>query len=218
MLSFDNTRDIVPFLKGLLEDTRGFITSSGNSTGLIRYCNELRGTSFRIEEWNDRSDMMQDNGLSTTFAEFDIQDRLSKEPVNPGKAIQFDETGVLSKYIRADGTLRYTYSERVYNQIPKIVKLLKEKPSTRQAFISIWDPCLDIEVLEIERVPCSIGFQFLIRDGKMDLIYYMRSLEVSKCLGNDIYTSTRFLEEMAKMVCVDVGTVTFSVGSLHVFK
>lgn len=162
--------------------------------------------------------MMEQNNLSVTFAELDLSDRLSPTPVNPGKAIEVDEVGVLSKHRKEDGTLTYTYSERMNPQLEKIVTLLKEHPETRQAFMSIWDPNQDVERLEKDRVPCSIGFHFLVRNGKLNLVYYMRSLEVSLCLGNDMYTSTRLLETMAGWLDLEVGSVTFMVGSLHYFE
>ena len=181
-------------------------------------CHEEIGVNFRILNWEDRAEMMEANGLSVAFAEFDVQDRLSPLPVNPGKAIGLDTTGVLRDHLRQDGRLDYTYSERMWYQINIIVDLLKRKPETRQAFISIWDSKEDITNLESKRVPCSIGFHFLLRNGRLNLVYSMRSLEVTKCLGNDIYTSTRLLEEIAARVGVEVGTVTFSVGSLHILE
>jgi len=162
--------------------------------------------------------MMAENGLSVVFAETDLQDRLSAHPVNPGKAVQFDEVGVLKNYLLPDGTLRYTYSERMYYQIDSIVDILKTHPETRQAYLSIWDPISDITALEQERVPCSLGYHFLLRNGKLNMLYLMRSLEVTKCLGNDIYTSTRLLEEIAQGVGVEPGFVQFMVGSMHIFE
>jgi len=215
---FGNTKSVIPTLIALLNasgDT--YEGSAGNSTGERKKFRELRGISFEIANWDDRSQMMSDNGLSVAFAETDLADRLSSHPVNPGRAIELDTIGVLSKYQRANGKLDYTYSERMCYQIEPIIKLLKEHPDTRQAFMSIWNPELDIPNVETLRVPCSIGFHFMIRDGKLYLVYSMRSLEVTKCLGNDMYTSTRLLEKLASRLEIGTGSVTFSVGSMHMF-
>lgn len=215
---FGNTRMIISSLTTLLENKgETYEGSAGNSTKEKKKFRELRGISFDITGWDDRSQMMSDNGLSVAFAETDFSDRLSVNPVNPGRAIELDTVGVLSKYRRSNGKLDYTYSERMCYQIEPIVKLLLEHPDTRQAFMSIWNPELDLPNVEILRVPCSIGFHFMIRDNKLYLVYYMRSLEVTKCLGNDIYTSTRLLETIASRLGIETGTVTFCVGSMHLF-
>lgn len=218
-LQFNNTRDVIPTLRSeLLSKGFCFRASKGNSTGRRAICRELIGVNFEILSWQDRAEMMQENGLSTTFAEFDVLDRLCPTPVNPGKAVQVDTVGVLKDHLNPDGKLDYTYSERMWYQIPKITRVLIEEPVTRQAFISVWDPRVDINNLEVARVPCSIGFHFLRRNGKLNLVYLMRSLEVTKCLGNDIYTSSRLLEVIAERIAAETGTITFSVGSLHLFE
>lgn len=218
-VNFDNTSQVIPALKSLLREKGDcFRASSGNSSGKQKICHELRGVSFEIKDWSDRSEMMSDNGLSVAFAELDVADRFSRVPVNPGKAVEADTSGVLAKYLDEGGRLAYTYSERMCHQIDVIANLLRTHPETRQAFMSIWDLEIDPFRTELQRVPCSIGFHFLLRGERLDLIYYMRALEVSVCLGNDIYTSTRTLEKMAELVGVNSGTVTFMVGSLHYFE
>ena len=199
-------------------DHTTFEASGGNSTGIRRMCTEMLGLSFRIEDWSDRSQMMADNGLSVVFAEADFNDRMSPTPVNPGQAVKFDSVGVLRNYLQPDGKLAYTYSERMCYQLEPIINLLKEHPDTRQAFLSIWNPEDDILNFETSRVPCSLGFHFLIRNGKLNLVYYMRSLEVTQCVGNDIYTSSRMIEAVAEKLGVGIGTLTFCVGSAHFFS
>lgn len=218
-LHFKNTRETMSHLGPHIRNTAGVIeVSAGNSSGRTRKCHEYLGLMFSIDDWSDRAEMMQENGLSVVFAEADFNDRMGAEPVNPGKAVQFDEIGVLKNWLKPDGTLTYTYSERMYYQLPLIIQLLKEHPSTRQAFMSIWNPTEDSPNFEKDRVPCSIGFHFLIREERLSLIYYMRSLEVTKCLGNDIYTSSRMLETVAQRVGVLPGKLIFSIGSAHVFE
>jgi len=215
---FTNTRDIIQTLKEELElNGREVLVSSGNSTGKTKTCLELLGATFTIIDWSDRKEMMQQNGLNPLFAEYDFKDRILYPPVNPGKAIEFDTTGVLKPYLNDKGRLDYTYSERISYQFEPIIRALKEKQTTRQAFMAVWDPNEDVDNIERRRVPCSIGYQFFIRDNQLHMIYLMRSLEVSKCLGNDIYTSSRILEYVADKVGVDNGYLQFFASSLHLF-
>lgn len=242
-LIFTNTRDVVPTLRSELElNGLEFMASAGNAIGEERKCKELLGASFKILDWSDREEMVHENGLNLMFLKWDFIDRISPGPVNPGKAIDFDTTGALKPFLRDPGMQRslylvgndrepifrvehidrshldYTYSERMWYQYEPVIEILKSKSETRQAYISIWNPSIDISRLEKKRVPCSIGYQFFVREGKLNVIYLMRSLEVSKCLGNDIYTSSRLLEFIADKVGVECGFLQFSVGSLHIFE
>ena len=221
MLTFASSCQALSNLKQAVAqapNSHTFEASGGNSTGKRRVCTEALGLSFCITDWSDRAKMMADNGLSVVFAEADFEDRMSKTPVNPGQAVKFDSVGVLKNYLQPDGKLAYTYSERMCDQLAPVVKLLREHPDTRQAFLSIWDPDKDMPNFETSRVPCSIGFHFLIRDGKLNLVYYMRSLEVTQCVGNDIYTSSRMIEAIAEELGVGIGILTFCVGSAHFFS
>lgn len=227
MLEFTNTRDIIPTLRSELElNGLEFEASAGNATGARRICKELLGVTFRVHDWSDRDEMMKENGLNTLFADYDFKDRISEYPVNPGKAVQFDTTGALKphlKYSMDDISkeypyLEYTYSERMSYQYKPIIYNLRLNPDSRQSYISIWNPERDVHYLEQKRVPCSIGYQFFIREGKLNMIYLMRSLEVSKCIGNDIYTSSRLLEYIAEKVGVEYGFLQFFAASLHIFS
>jgi thymidylate synthase len=240
-LIFTNTKEVVPTLRSELElNGSEIMVSSGNSQGTERKCRELLGASFKILDWSDRDEMMQQNGLSRLFVKQDFLDRISDEPINPGKAIKLDKTGALAPYLRTAGQfhtypdpgesagvvtrmttepfLDYTYSERMWYQYDEIINALIDKPGTRQAYLSVWHPDIDVFNLERKRVPCSIGYHFLIREHKLHMIYIMRSLEVSKCLGNDIYTSSMLLEYIADKVGVENGSLQFTVGSLHIFE
>jgi thymidylate synthase len=179
---------------------------------------EMIGVAFQIINWEDREYMLKANGLSLEFANQDFLDRIGPEPVNPGKAVELDESGVLKPYLDEEGKFSYTYSERMCYQLPRIIQLLKDYPDTRQAYMAIWQLDRDVDKLESGRVPCSLGYHFFLRDGELSMLYSMRSLEVSTCIGYDIYTSSRLLEYVAEAVGAKVGFLQFWVGSLHRFK
>lgn len=221
-LEFNDTKSVVPTLKSeLLLNGSTFGTARRNAVEAKGTCRELIGVSFRIYDWSDRDEMLKLNHLNKVFLDLDVQDRLDMTTVagnNPGKAVAMDTSGVLKPYLNEAGKLRYTYSERMYYQIQPIIDLLKEHPDTRQAYLSIWDPEQEKDVFERDRVPCSLGYHFLVRDGKLVMLYYMRSLEVTTCMGNDIYTASKVLEFFADQIGVEPGYIEFMVSSLHFFE
>ena len=66
----------------------------------------------------------------------------------------------------------YTYNERLQWQLAGIIKELTENPGSRQAIIMVHNREQDAARMRKFRIPCSISYQFLVRNGKLDVIYY----------------------------------------------
>lgn len=140
-------------------------------------------------------------------------------PINPGEAYKLRED-VWNEYLH-DGKMAYTYNERIwYNkQIAKIVKRLAEDHDSRQLWLSIWNPGIDPDKLGgISRVPCSLGYNFQYREGKLNIHYVMRSCDFSTHFTNDVYLAIRLLEYVAGACNMEVGNFTHTMFSLHVYK
>ena len=180
---------------------------------------EMIGVNIQILNWSDRSEALKKFGYNLEFAEQDFKDRINPEKVNPGEAINYDTSGVLKPYIYSkSGRLSYTYSERMHPQLSMIIENLKKHPGSRQSYLSIWHPNSDGRFLEKRRVPCSIGYHFLLRNDELHMLYLMRSMDANKCFGYDIYTSSKLLEYISDELYVDRGFLHMFIGSAHIFK
>lgn len=164
---------------------------------------EVIGVSFRIF---DKSDV------------FDLIERIddnSDERIE--RLIQLGTTFIEDERLPM-GKNHYTYNDRIFPQKEQIIKNIikhKEEPN-RQAFLGIWDPYLDSCVLGEEEVPCSIGYHFIPRGGVLEMVYFMRSLDLY-VFPNDIYLSGVVLGHVAERCEMRVGTTIFFVGCLHSF-
>lgn len=139
--------------------------------------------------------------------------------INPGEAWKLRED-VWKEYMH-DGKMAYTYNERIWRneQLTKIIKRLKEDHDSRQLWLSIWDPNEDVDKLGgISRVPCSLGYNFQFRDGKLNIHYVMRSCDFSTHFVNDVYLGIKLLEFVASKCGMEVGNFTHTMFSLHVYK
>jgi thymidylate synthase len=99
------------------------------------------------------------------------------------------------------------------------VSLIKKEPTTRQCYIPIWFPEDIIAACLGERVPCTFGWHFMLRQGKLHCAYHMRSCDVMRHLHNDLYFANRlclWLIEQANLDAVP-GDIHFSATSLHCF-
>lgn len=117
----------------------------------------------------------------------------------------------------ADRGLGYTYGERYFMALDKIIEELKRHPDSRQLFLSVWRPT-DIFHLGDDRVPCSLGYWFELRQNKLHMTYLQRSADYFTHLANDMYLSHRLQRYIAEKVDAQVGYYVHWIGSLHVYK
>lgn len=108
------------------------------------------------------------------------------------------------------------YGPRVAPAMPAIEALLRRDPDTRQAVVSIWRP----EALgtPTKDVPCTLTWQFFIRDGALDMHVSMRSNDVWLGLPYDLFTFTQIQRELARNLNVPTGRYVHHVGSLHIYE
>lgn len=87
--------------------------------------------------------------------------------------------------------VRYEYGDLI-----DLIELLVQHPLTRQAYIPIYFP--EDTGLSVRhpgtRIPCSLGYHFMVRQGRMQLTYYMRSCDFVRHFNDDIYLAARLLQ------------------------
>jgi len=132
----------------------------------------------------------------------------------------FDYNAALLKF--ADGgILRGAYGPRLRNwggakdQLRWVLRVLKEDSSSRRAVIQIFDPgAVDIAHHDI---PCTIGFRFFIRQGRLSMHTLMRANDVWLGMPYDVFCFTTIHEIMAfNLKCV-LGDYVHIVDSIHLY-
>ena len=130
--------------------------------------------------------------------------------------------------ISDDGlTANSAYGARIFKTHPRIAQgalnqweyiknELRLDPDSRRAFLHIRTP--DDSIIGSKDVPCTIGLQFFIRDGKLDLIVNMRSSDLILGISYDVPAFTLLQELMANELNVPVGTYIHISNSLHVYE
>jgi thymidylate synthase len=101
-----------------------------------------------------------------------------------------------------------------YGDLEDVVKLLVRNPLTRQAYFPVWFP-EDTGNVSHVRVPCSIGYHFMIRDHQLHCWYTMRSCDFMRHYRDDVYMTARLVQWMAGVVQPGIG-VPLEPGRLHV--
>lgn len=112
-----------------------------------------------------------------------------------------------------------------YGDLSDVVKQLARDPTTRQAILPIFFP-EDTGAVHGGRVPCSLAYQFFLRDGKLDVSYWLRSCDFLRHFRDDIYLTIRLLlwvlAETRKLNPafndVKPGEYVMLMTSLHIFR
>jgi len=203
---------------------------------------EVRGYSFKINGWDYNFDDIlkvieyffpdQIDAISLYCLD-EIQDRMSGVALNPGNAYKH-RLGVWNEFLH-DGKFAYTYSERMHQQVQAILYELKERPDTRQGIITIHSnicPFNRISKNQVHnvqlsadfdnkggggRIPCSMYYQLMIREDKLDLVYTMRSCDLLTHFPIDISLALMTQQWFASRLNLPMGTFTYFTGSLHAY-
>lgn len=183
------------------------------------------------------------------WADMHFEERVSGKPVNPPPSHQiwpFNKEG--NKEFMKDEKFDHTYPERFwskyanqewplnlntvseikgirfnYGDLNDVTEKLIKDPLTRQAYFPIWFP-EDTGKEGNIRVPCSLGYHFMLRSGRLDIKYIMRSTDMLRHFQDDIYMCYRLawyvfnkIFDNVKYPLFSLGYMTFITFSGHIF-
>lgn len=117
----------------------------------------------------------------------------------------------------------YTYRERLTGMIPAIVEILKTSPDTRRAYWPIFRPEDTLRAMSPTRVPCSLGYQFAIRqmqDGSNSLLmlYSQRSSDFDNFWLSDVWLANQIQITIADILGLAPGPFIHMIHSFHSFE
>jgi len=182
------------------------------------------------------------------WAEVHFQERVGGEPLNPPPSHEIWPHAQTSNAEHRHGEIfSHTYPERMwpkyageyldpfdnpmhgiryaYGDLEDVVQQLKKDPLTRQAYLPIWFP-EDTGANEGQRVPCTLGYRFIIRGGKLDITYDIRSCDFMRHFADDVYMAGRLAQWMVERFNEDaptedhikVGQLVMNITSFHIFE
>lgn len=175
---------------------------------------ELQAFEFCIVNTDDKNEMPN---ISPKWLGTEFYERTLPTPVNPGIAYKI-RPEVWNEFL-VNGYFDYTYSERMWWQLQWIEEELRKNPETRQAIVEIHNNHEDLNSLGgKKRIPCSMFYHFMKRDGKLDVIYVMRSTDFSTHFQNDIWLADELRRHFARRLDLPIGKFIMFASSLHIYK
>lgn len=188
-----------------------------------RNCNETIDLTIRVDEPSNCLVWSKIRRLSPIY--------LAKECLwyqsgsrNPKDAPSKVWEGLANKSNPDKGLVNSNYGAYIFTQIDNkdlnktvfeaTIDLLKRDPDSRQA---IWQiPIMSHR--QDDDTPCTSSVQFLLRDGKLNCIVYMRSCDCWFGLANDISQFMIWQMMVAKELDVELGFYKHTFGSFHVYQ
>lgn len=116
-----------------------------------------------------------------------------------------------------DGKFSYTYPERLAGKIDGVIQEFNRDLYTRRAYINLWNDEDYINLAQEDRVPCTIGYSFLQRDGLLHMEYKMRSCDFASHFMHDVYFAVALQEHIAARLMLRVGHFIHNINSLHIY-
>lgn len=168
------------------------------------------------------------------WAEDHFQERVSGIPHNPPPShAWWPWSSANAKHQDENQKFSHTYPERFWNKGPGItprwgirypygdlqdlVDLMKREPLTRQAYLPVWFP-EDTGDVHGERVPCTLGYHFLTRDGVTRVNYFIRSCDFVRYFRDDVYMAGRLLQWLCEQIHTKPYRLYFTCVSMHIMQ
>lgn len=208
---------------------------------------ELQNVIIQVPIPETREDAIIDVEPHLPWAEEHFQERVSGVPYNPPPShVNWPFAQASNAEHVKDEKFSHTYPERMwptrtqaegdegtnyyrklkgirfyYGDLLDVLKQLVTSPQTRQAYLPIWFP-EDTGAVHGERVPCTLGYHFLIREGRLHVTYFIRSVDFIRHFPDDVYMAMRLGQWVRDRVermqgDLNMGTLTMHMISLHIF-
>lgn len=181
------------------------------------------------------------------WAEKHFRERVSGQPLNPPPSASewpFAQAGHRGHTDR-DGAFSHTYPERFapkyagdgilkpkrgirfeYGDIDTLCSVMAKNPHSRQLYLPVWFP-EDLEaVAQGERVPCTLGYHFLLTKDGVDCTYHIRSCDYMRHFRDDVYMAMRLTQWVVNEVTqrqergdprLVVGKLFMHISNFHTF-
>lgn len=202
---------------------------------------EVEDISFGMEIPSTMEELQDWVHPNLPWAEDHFQERISGLPLNPPPSSEWWPFAQKNNAeFKSNEKFSHTYPERMWpkwvaehpysdgleinhglryalGDLDDVIRLLKERPGTRQAYLPIWFP-EDTGAVDGQRVPCTLGYHFLVRNGRLKIVYYIRSCDFYRHFRDDVYMAARLAQHVAGMIGVRPSKLVMHISSMHVFE
>lgn len=177
-------------------------------------CKTLFNVGFEIQNPMDNEINTPWRKWKKDYADYEWDWYLSE---NPNAEAISERASIWKSMMDENGNVQSNYGWQLSrnNQLQKVIDKLRNEPDTRQAVVSIYDG-KEIDNYSKD-TPCTLGLQFYIFDGCLNMSVMMRSNDLVYGFCNDQYTFSKYQEKIANELNLKVGTYFHFVNNMHIY-
>jgi thymidylate synthase len=170
---------------------------------------------FTLANPSDKVINTPERKFNTDYAEYEWNWYLKGDR----DASEIAERAKIWKQMMVEGTTEvnsnYGYFWNKNYQLSRVVQELKTNKETRRAIVVHYD------INELDRykhdTPCNDVLNFYIKDDKLHLTVFARSIDLVFGFCNDQYTFAKLMEMVAFQLDIPVGEMHWMVTNLHIY-
>ncbi len=106
------------------------------------------------------------------------------------------------------------YTDKGVDQLKRVVNTLKTNPTDRRMIVMAWNPGM---MDQMALPPCHYGFQVTVTNGKLNLLWNQRSVDVMLGLPFNIASYAILLHLLAKETGLKEGKLIGFLGDVHIY-
>jgi thymidylate synthase len=205
-----------------------------------RITHELFDWSFSYKMPQTVEELQRQIKPNLPWSDEHFAERVGGVPSNPGEAYKnwpfFQRQKNNDRHRDDEGAHSHSYQERMwtpalqgiryeYGNLGDVLDLLEREPLTRQAYLPLFFP-EDTGTKFRGRVPCTLGYHFMLRNGELNIFYPIRACDLFRHFQDDVYMACRLnlwvLDQLRQRDPdtwneVKPGKLRMHIVSLHVF-
>jgi thymidylate synthase len=171
--------------------------------------------SFTLQDISNKTVTTPQRKFNEDYAEYEWNWYLKGDR----DASEIAERAKIWKQMMVDGTTEvnsnYGYFWNKNYQLSRVIQELKTNKETRRAIVVHYD------INELDRykhdTPCNDVLNFYIKDDKLHLTVFARSIDLVFGFCNDQYTFAKLMEMVAFQLDIPVGEMHWMVTNLHIY-
>jgi len=179
----------------------------------------LFNVGFYMTDPKDRKIINKERKWSEEYAEAEWQWYLTGDPSIDALGDIYGKVPEIWKRMANEAgnvNSNYGYQWERTSQLDIIIDMLKNKPDTRQAAISIYDAK---EISDYSRdTPCTYAVQFTIVHGRLDMCVTMRSNDLWYGFCNDQYQFSKLQEMVSERLEIETGVYYHFAHNMHLYN
>jgi thymidylate synthase len=172
--------------------------------------------SFTLQDISNKTVTTPQRKFNEDYAEYEWNWYLKGDR----DATEIAERAKIWKQMMVPGTSNvvsnYGYFWNYNDQLNRTIKEIKNNKETRRAIIVHYN--LDELDLYKYDTPCNVALNFYIKDDKLHLTVFARSIDLWYGFGNDQYCFAKLMEKVSNETNYKIGQMHWHITNIHLYE